>query len=656
MRSIFPFPRWRIGDCMYSPSPRERNGLTRSTAAAPLPRRLFHASHAFCHKYQPLRDGEIRLIDLYPGREGEPLRCQLRNVSFLSRPQYESLSYCWGLNRPEAEIQAGHDAIPVTKNLSTALQHLRSRDARALWIDAICINQSDVVERSQQVALMKDIFECSERTVVWLGEESEDSPRAVQLIRQLAHASKERGSHRFWTSHESTRLPPLYDPAWRALALLLQRPWFRRAWIVQEASVTKDLVIICGADKLSWDEFFLGVQYAVDLGVFIAYGGSTTYQALRLFDTRSNFQKCNLPPLHQVLLSNRSFLATDARDKVFGLLSLADQEDVKAMGATPDYRLSMEELYTNITLSLLKKPDLRAFSATGVHDKSTESSLPSWVSDWSISDPSVPLASTDSLAHQDNSYEALRPIAFNASRSTVSAPAFDHPKKLLRLEGILVDQIETVGTLSRTRYLHHVSHMFELFVQCHDILSQLKNWESVAQMRTFGRYRTGEKSRDAYWHTLCAGRVPENLQSAASDPRFKYYILIRSLRSVVRATVRWFPRSEKDTWYNRLFYSMFQAAWRAFGLTPAKIQRIGFPPESHLSNYRRMVRTKTGYIALAPRFAQADDWIGVFRGGKLPLVVRKDGDHYVLIGESYVHGIMKGEAWEEAKCEWMWFK
>lgn len=562
------------------------------------------------------------------------------------------------MNKPEEEIQCDDGAIPVTKNLSTALQHLRHEQrARTLWIDAISINQADIEERGQQVSLMKDVFQLSERTVVWLGEDSAGSDCAVRLIRQLAEAAPERASQNSRWSNECRDFPPLYDLAWRAFTDILHRPWFRRAWIVQEISVPRDILIVCGKGTLTWNELVRAIQYAVDLGNFIAYGGSMTYQALRLFETRSNFQTRDLPSLHDILLNNRSFLATDARDKVFGLLSLANPEDVLAMGVRPDYYLSVEQLYKRIALSLLKRPDLSAFNASCVHNKSLESSLPSWVSDWSASDPSVSLNSMDLLDHGDtSSYTSLPAPNFNASKSTTSSPVFDQGETLLGLDGLLIDQVESVGTLSRTRYLRHVSHMFELFVQCRDILEQLKDWETVARARSRSPYITGEKSHDAYWHTLCAGRVPNDLVSARKDPRFKYYIIIRSLRSFVRITIRWFPRTEKDTWYNRLFYSMYQAAWRKLGLTPAKIQRIGFPPESRLSNHRRMVRTKKGYIALAPRFTKEGDYIGVFKGGKMPLVVRKGGEYWVLIGESYVHGIMKGEAWDEESCKLMWFK
>lgn len=528
-------------------------------------------------------------------------------------------------------------------------------------MDAICINQAHVEERNYQVSLMKDIFQTSKRTVVWLGEESQDSERGIQLIRELAALSTDWNIHNAWRSHISTKVPPLYDPAWNAFTNILQRPWFHRAWIVQETSVTRDVRIVCGSSWIAWEDFVRAVQYAVDLGVFIAHGGSTTFQALRLFETRSNFQQHRLPSLHNILLHHRSFLATDARDKVFGLLSLADQDDVKTTGVWPNYRLSMQELYKNITLSLLKRSDLSAFNASGVNENingnATEMTLPSWISDWSVFDPSAPLNSIESLEHGDqSSYTNASALQFNAAGTSISSPAFNHPQNLLGLEGILIDQVETVGTLCRTRYLRRYSHMFQLFAQCHDILSQLKDWEQIAGARSLGRYLNGEKRRDAFWYTICAGRVPKGITSARKDPRFKYYKIIRSLRVFVKLTIRLFPRSESDTWSNRFFYSAYKAAWRAFGLTPAKIQRIGFPPESRLSNYRRIIRTKKGYIALAPRYAKKGDWIGVFKGGKMPLVVRQDGEQWVLIGESYVRGIMNGEAWDEGKCKLMWFK
>ncbi|KAF2818752.1 HET-domain-containing protein [Ophiobolus disseminans] len=638
--------RWGVGKRLVGPK----------TALDPR-RHLHSVSKLRTYSYEPLQASEIRLLDLQPGRHVDQIRCAMRRVALTDKSPYESLSYCWGTAREEKEVQCDGSTIPVTRNLFGALQHLRLEDApRTLWIDAICINQANTVERGEQVGVMRGIFQFSERTVVWLGPSRHDSSRAIELIRQLAKVSQGRSANS-WGPHLATKLPPLYDAAWSAFAALLKRQWWHRAWIVQEASVTRDITLVCGDDIFSWYELETAVQYAVDLGFFVAYGGSATFQAFTLFRTRANFLRERRPSLHDVLLQHRSFLATDPRDKVFGLLSLADQDSVKEMGIQPNYYQSSNDLFRAISESLLARQDLSAFKAAGIHDKSAESDLPSWVANWSVSDPTVPLDTSVTVDHGSKSaYPDILTPTFNACASTPSTPTFSPDHKLLRLHGVPVDHIAAVGALSRTRYLRHVSHMFELFVQCHDILTQLKDWETIARTHSTDPYPTGERNRDAFWHTLCAGRVPPNLVSARHDPRYKYYVLMRSLRRFVRVTVRWFPRSANDTWYNRFFYSLFQTAWLLLGWTPTKIQRIGFPPESLLPNHRRMARSQKGYVGLVPRLTREGDWIVVCEGGKLPLVVRREGEEWVLVGEAYVHGVMGGEAWDGRRGVDMWFK
>lgn len=638
--------------------PQEQYQLTLgATGVVPVshaPCRPYNISSVSSYNYKPLHANDIRILALQPGHHADPIHFSLQHVALGGSDVYESLSYCWGPRREDEEIFCDHRSLRVTKNLHSALQHLRCRDrTRTLWVDALSINQEDLSERGSQVGLMNKIFQMSQRTVVWLGDEGQNSSCAIELIHQLAAASQVQ-ENAGTLLKMSSDLPPLYDPAWSAFAALLQRPWWTRTWVVQEVAVASDVQLICGHHSLMWSDLERAVRYAVDLGFFIAYGGSTTAQAFSLFKSRDHFRDHCKPTLHEVLLQHRSLLATDPRDNVFGLLSLADQNDVAAMGISPNYHQPAEQLFTNISTALIKRHGANGFKTNGSGDKAAKWQLPSWVHNWSVSDPTVPLDSLDIVSRAEQYSQPSMPPKFRASKDTISSPQIDG--KLLGLQGFLFDQVEVIGTLARTRYLRHVSHMFELFVQCHDILEQLKDWEVVARVSSREPYPTGQKRRDAYWHTLCVGRVTSDLKSAYNDPRYKYYFLLRSLRRAVRLTIRWFPRSSKDTWYNRFFYKLFQSSWRFFGMTPTKIQRIGFPPKSRLSNYRRMVRTKEGYIALVPRETRKGDWIAICKGGNLPLVVRRDGEQWMLLGETYVHGVMNGEAWDERKCKDMWFK
>lgn len=110
----------------------------------------------------PLGDGDnIRVLDLQPGRAKDKLRGRLRVVSLSSKPDYEALSYAWGESTKGQKIGV-NDAVnlPITDNLHQSLRRLRFlREVRTFWVDAICINQADDGERSQQVQRMGLIYE-----------------------------------------------------------------------------------------------------------------------------------------------------------------------------------------------------------------------------------------------------------------------------------------------------------------------------------------------------------------------------------------------------------------------------------------------------------------------------------------------------------------
>ena len=69
---------------------------------------------------------------------------------------------------------------------------------------------------------------------------------------------------------------------------------------------------------------------------------------------------------------------------------------------------------------------------------------------------------------------------------------------------------------------------------------------------------------------------------------------------------------------------------------------------------RRMARTKAGRLALVPAASRLGDSITVCKGGRVPLIFRRRGAYFELIGESYVHGVMKGEVFTEENCEAIW--
>lgn len=139
-------------------------------------------------EYTPLRLDhrvqEIRLLSLLPGERGESddvISCRISVADLSNSPRYEALSYRWGdasetrLITIEDEERGATTKFQITVNLFLAMTRLRCESERMLWVDAICIDQQNEVEKSVQVGMMRNIYEKAQRTLIWLGEESNNS-------------------------------------------------------------------------------------------------------------------------------------------------------------------------------------------------------------------------------------------------------------------------------------------------------------------------------------------------------------------------------------------------------------------------------------------------------------------------------------------------
>ncbi|PMD25594.1 HET-domain-containing protein, partial [Hyaloscypha hepaticicola] len=125
------------------------------------------------YAYTPLQGANsIRLLQLESGSYSAPLKARLAS-SRLEDHCYEALSYVWGEPDLSEVLLVDDKEFKISKNLHTILLHLRYleriRCVRTLWIDAICINQEDVIEKGQQVGFMGRIYEEADDVLCWLG-------------------------------------------------------------------------------------------------------------------------------------------------------------------------------------------------------------------------------------------------------------------------------------------------------------------------------------------------------------------------------------------------------------------------------------------------------------------------------------------------------
>ncbi|OCL15030.1 HET-domain-containing protein, partial [Glonium stellatum] len=115
---------------------------------------------------------EIRLISVTPGEWSDEINCEFTVASLDDRPEYYALSYTWGDPTITRPIIINGVRKQATVSLESALRRLRetAEPSIMIWIDALCINQEDSVERSHQVGMMGDIYRFTREALIWIGE------------------------------------------------------------------------------------------------------------------------------------------------------------------------------------------------------------------------------------------------------------------------------------------------------------------------------------------------------------------------------------------------------------------------------------------------------------------------------------------------------
>ena len=304
--------------------------------------------------YQALEAAEIRLMILQPGRGNQRVCWQLVSTSLSERPEYEALSYEWG--SPDVSVLGYMDGKPtnIRQNLWDALRHLRSPSAeRVLWIDAICIDQNNIEERSHQVRLMGDIYSNASAVIIWLGLESDTSRIAMTWIRECTPQTRNSLGLPRQTLGRKSASQVIRDQVnrWTSLEELCTRSYWHRVWIVQEVVLARRLIIQCGSTEANWEGFSnIMTDYDTLFMPKSCFGAashileSLPAQLHRL--RRMDRHTCNGCTLLHLMEMTGDSQSSDPRDKVYGLLGLAwDGHDFREIA---DYSKSLLEMYQSL--------------------------------------------------------------------------------------------------------------------------------------------------------------------------------------------------------------------------------------------------------------------------------------------------------------------
>ncbi|KAJ4993862.1 Heterokaryon incompatibility protein 6, OR allele 2 [Stagonosporopsis vannaccii] len=199
-----------------------------------------------------LSDSNFRLVELQPRSPSGLIRCRLRSYSLPpSCPEYVALSYMWDHASPKDEVELNGVRFPVGHSLWTFLNQMQSdKMYTTFWIDAICIDQSNVKERNHQVQLMGRIYSKAESVSIWLGE-AEERSRKGEAMEATAHLCSRYNQDPDFVWNSADWAP---DQA-ELIAFLAEDPYWNRMWIVQEVVLARRAVIHCGTRTLEFSTF-----------------------------------------------------------------------------------------------------------------------------------------------------------------------------------------------------------------------------------------------------------------------------------------------------------------------------------------------------------------------------------------------------------------
>ncbi|OHX00304.1 HET domain containing protein [Colletotrichum incanum] len=302
------------------------------------------------YRYQPLppiaEQGRTppftRLLSLHPGSGEDPFEAHLQIISIEDAPPYEALSYTWGkpTDEPRDYIWIQGYPLPIKPNLEDALRSLRlPTQVRRLWIDALCIDQSDLDERSRQVQYMRLVYKHAARVIVWLGLKTAGTQEAflaaerLARIREYTHPSPNTEQLDPNVVHEltSSMVDDLPETCMIHLDEVFERQYFNRCWCVQE--VVASTWAIAKIEDLEMSFFDL----IASLVILARWKGEMSihrpYELWNLILMRRQPTTNQSRPEVEgsigsflgLLELTRTLQATDDRDKVFSLLGICDE-------------------------------------------------------------------------------------------------------------------------------------------------------------------------------------------------------------------------------------------------------------------------------------------------------------------------------------------
>ena len=553
-------------------------------------------------------------------------------------PQFHQLFWSMGGYKPDGEILLDGQAVTLGAELRDALTRVRLPDKdRLIWIDALCIDQLNIIERNAHVRNMGIIYEKANHVVIWLGENImaiEDAFFTVNHLNQIIQSYEDMELHSGAIRRYFLADPEVRKMRWDALAGLTHRAWFGRVWVLQEIVNAKKATIYASDISIDW-QLFASVlnwlhEFTMDSPIY-ARGDldaiPTIKMIQRLFALKADPEKPPLPSLIEVLSDTRFCKSSFPIDKVYGVLGMVSREEAKKIEI--NYDLDPVELFTRIATSeLLGKRGLEILYYCNKHSEESAVKCPSWVPNW-----------TEPCHHQN--FSAL---GYQSSASKASVASFQIKGNHLVIRGRILDTIKAVEllrnipkknipkklddeALSVHMAYKHVEVQFEDYFEA--TAETRAVWVRNAISIAFPDKTITAKSLEKFWRSFCCNQFAVEI-NGSTMPSLEwgqtFSVFLMGMSRSKEETDKLTDAEKTANYVSMMRFFEFVSSW---------------------TRNRRFIRSVQGRFGWVPDQAREGDIICVINGLAVPLVLRESQEGgFELIGDCYLHGIMDGEGME----------
>lgn len=616
---------------------------------ADVPQSLSHELDDFIYQALPAGD-YIRNLILEPSEEEDSPLFGSLEVFDLSQAgsggSFEAISYAWGSGIKDQTITINGTQMSITTSLRDSLRQTRRPDRpRALWADAICINQGDDREKGHQVSLMGHIYKTSRCTLVCLGYSTESWPRQVTTLiadveaiidRVLAGEDPELNMDHGvfpWLNRDDQLL---VDERWHAWAELVKQPWFERGWVVQETALSSECLVLWSSVKVSW----IGI---LRVAIWIIRERNRI-EALREEEESASFHMLHFPTLHLIsyillrpreasilgnfrhmtataspLLENldvaRMLKLKDPKDRIYAFMALPTSDAaMPALHISYGKDISHLDVYRDFAIRYLAKNsnlDILAFAEHEDHEAlatdpiscdfpqgqvCSAHTFPSWIPRWDRG----PMATASGLIKDLN----WRRIDLESQERWKVVDS-----STLRVNAIVFDSVDFVSMVIQK--------------------PNRPGPEAVASVFSLWRNIAKQSSHPGDSHQSCLGSAEAFLVALCVGHLLRY--------------LRWHPQGAVQAL--KTFAKLLEADWSEQKLSmdthenDEDAQAIAITALNWSDRSRFLVLGR-GYYAVSSAATRVGDVCAIISGTFSPFILREVAgkkDHYSLVGSAHVN-------------------